>query len=194
MLRRRFFALLPALAWPAARGAGRAAGEPWELLRSGGHVILMRHAATVPGVGDPAGFTLADCGTQRNLSEEGRLDAGKVGAAFRRRAVPLGEVLSSRWCRCVDTAQLAFGRVQPATMLDSMFNDDRAARERKLAQLRTYLASRRAPGNTVLVTHDVNIRALVAQYVEPGSIVIASPAAGGELTIKAVATVADLIR
>lgn len=194
MLRRRFFALLPALALPAARGAGRTASGPWELLRSGRHVILMRHAATVPGIGDPTGFKLGDCATQRNLSDAGRIDAGNVGAAFRQHAVPVGEVLSSRWCRCVDTAQLAFGRVQPAAMLDSMFNDDGAARERKLAQLRTYLSARRAPGNTVLVTHDVNIRALVAQYVEPGSIVIASPAASGELRIEAVATVADLTR
>ena len=189
MLRRRFLALLPALALPAARGA-----SPWDLLQSGRHVVLMRHAATVPGIGDPPGFKLGACATQRNLSEAGRQDAANAGAAFKRHAAPLGDVLSSRWCRCVDTAQLAFGRVQPAAMLDSMFNDGQAARERKLAQLRTYLSGRRAPGNTVLVTHDVNIRALVAQYVEPGSIVIASPGTGGELSIEAVFTVADLTR
>jgi len=85
----------------------------WELLRGGGQVVLMRHAVTTPGVGDPSGFRLDDCATQRNLTDAGRDDARRVGAAFRTRGAPVGRVLSSPWCRCLETARLAFGGTSP---------------------------------------------------------------------------------
>ena len=188
MYRRHFLAALAACAAPVAT----AAQSPWPLLQRGGYVILMRHAATVPGIGDPPGFKLAACATQRNLSQAGRDDAARIGAAFRKHAVPVGPVLSSRWCRCLDTARLAFGRVEPSLMIDSMFEDDDAARERKLAQLRTYLAGYQDRGNLVLVTHDVNIRALVGKYVEQGDVVIAARSRDGALRIEAVVPVAQL--
>lgn len=188
MYRRHFLAALAASAMPVA-GAAQA---PWALLQPGGYVILMRHAATVPGIGDPPGFKLGACATQRNLSQAGRGDAARIGAALSRHAVPIGPVLSSRWCRCLDTARLAFGRVEPSAMIDSMFQDDEAARQRKLAQLRTYLAGYRDPGNLVLVTHDVNIRALVGKYVEQGDIVIAARRPDGSLRIEATIPVASL--
>ena len=82
----------------------------WRLLAKGGQVLVIRHGLTTPGVGDPAGFRLEDCATQRNLSDEGREEARMLGAAFKARKVPLGEILASPWCRCVETARLAFGR------------------------------------------------------------------------------------
>jgi phosphohistidine phosphatase SixA len=63
----------------------------------------MRHAVTTPGVGDPAGFRLDDCSTQRNLTDAGREDARRVGGTFRTRGIPVGRVLSSPWCRCLET-------------------------------------------------------------------------------------------
>lgn len=188
MYRRHFLAVLATCAAPVAR----ATQSPWNLLERGGYVILMRHAATVPGIGDPPGFRLGACATQRNLSQTGRDDAARIGAVFRRHAVPVGAVLSSRWCRCLDTARLAFGRGEPSAMIDSMFQDDEAARERKLAQLRTYLANYKDAGNLVLVTHDVNIRALVGKYVEQGEFVIASRRPDGALRIEATVPVAAL--
>lgn len=188
MDRRHFLAALAACAAPVAG----AATSPWPMLQRGGYVILMRHAATVPGIGDPPGFKLSICSTQRNLSQAGRADATRIGAAFRKHGVPLGPVLSSRWCRCVDTARLAFGRVEPSEMVDSMFQDEDAARERKLAQLRTYLAQYKDPGNLVLVTHDVNIRALVGKYVEQGDVVIATRSPDGALRIEATVPVEQL--
>ena len=188
MYRRHFLAALAACAAPVAS----AAQAPWPLLQRGGYVILMRHAATVPGIGDPLGFRLAECATQRNLSQAGRDDAVRLGAAMRKHTVPIGTVLSSRWCRCLDTARLAFGRVEPSPMIDSMFQDDEAARQRKLAQLRTYLAQHQEPGNLVLVTHDVNIRALVGKYVEQGDFIIAARNPDGALRIEATVPVASL--
>lgn len=188
MYRRHFLAALAACAAPVAK----AAQSPWPLLQRGGYVILMRHAATVPGIGDPPGFRLAACATQRNLSQVGRADAVRIGAALRKNAVPVGPVLSSRWCRCLDTARLAFGRVEASPMIDSMFQDDEAARARKLAQLRSYLARYKDAANLVVVTHDVNIRALVGQYVEQGEFVIAARRPDGGLVIEATVSPAQL--
>lgn len=176
MDRRLFLALSALSALPAT-----AQDSVWRRLARGGHVLLLRHAATVPGIGDPPGFQLAACATQRNLSAAGKADARRLGAAFRRENVPVAEVLSSRWCRCLDTARLAFGSVQPAPMIDSMFRDDDASRERKLAELRRYLSAFKGPGNLVLVTHDVNIRALVGQYVNQGDMVVAVANPDGSL-------------
>lgn len=176
MLRRRFLALSALLASGRLAAADR---DLWRRLQEGGHVLLIRHAATHPGVGDPPGFRLAVCGTQRNLSEQGRRDAQAIGAAFRKRGIPLGPVLSSRWCRCLDTARLAFGRVEEAPMLDSMFTDSEAAGRAKVREVLARVAAWHGGSgdkpNLVLVTHDVNIRALVNEYVAQGEIVAARP-------------------
>src|SRR5687767_12433478 len=84
----------------------------WRLLKAGGQVVLVRHAVTTAGVGDPPGMVLADCTTQRNLSDEGRAHARQLGEAFRARGVAVSHVYSSPWCRCLETARLAF-RTEP---------------------------------------------------------------------------------
>lgn len=144
----------------------------WQKLRAGGVTVLMRHAATTPGIGDPPGFTLNQCATQRNLSDKGRQDARAIGAAFKERGVNPGAVWSSRWCRCLDTAKLAFGRAEPEPSLDSMFEDDDKAASAKLRDLRARLAARRETTPLVLVTHDVNIRALTGASLAPGEMVL----------------------
>lgn len=173
MLRRSFMGMLALLGASPAGARDTDSEGLWRRLREGGHVVLIRHAATVPGVGDPENFQLGACATQRNLSDGGREDARRIGAAFRERAVPVSQVLSSRWCRCVDTAQLAFGRVRPETMVDSMFNDDDAERQSKVRALRAYLSTHKEPGNLVLVTHDINIRVLVGESLAQGEMVVA---------------------
>lgn len=146
----------------------------------------------MPGTGDPPGFQLDACATQRNLSAEGQEDARRLGAALRRHGVPVADVLSSRWCRCLDTARLAFGSVKPAPMLDSMFQDNDASRQRKLAELRRYLAAFKGPGNLVLVTHDVNIRALVGQYANQGDMLVAVANPDGSLRVTGALPIAGL--
>ena len=184
-MRRRLFLIGLTLAGaPALAGAMRST-DVWRLLRGGGHVILMRHAATVPGIGDPPGFVLGQCSTQRNLSSAGRADAQKIGQALQAQGVPIGAVLSSRWCRCLDTARLAFGRVEAAPMLDSMFREGPEAGAGKVRQVRAYLGALKAGGNTVLVTHDVNIQALVGQSVGQGEMVVAAVGPGGALQLVA---------
>ena len=139
MQRRDFLATSAlALTLPAA-GQAQTADTPatgfWDLLRAGGCVVLMRHAVTVAGVGDPPGFRLDDCSSQRNLSDAGRQQARALGEAFQRERVQLAEVRSSAWCRCVDTAQLAFGRHTVWAPLNSFFQvGDRAAQTRAVLQ------------------------------------------------------------
>lgn len=165
-------ALASAGAQAAAAGAELAEEALWNKLRSGGVMVLMRHAATNPGIGDPPDFSLGDCATQRNLSEAGRRQARAIGAAFTQHGVNPGAIWSSRWCRCLDTAKLAFGRAQPEPALDSMFNDDTAAANAKLRALRTRLTARRESAPLVLVTHDVNIRALTGASLAQGEMVL----------------------
>ena len=81
------------------------------LLRQGGVVAVFRHALA-PGTFDPTGFRLGDCGTQRNLNDEGRAQARRIGEWFQARQLQPSKVLSSPWCRCIDTARLAFGAPQ----------------------------------------------------------------------------------
>jgi broad specificity phosphatase PhoE len=172
----RLLALLPA-AWLALAASLHAAELPEDLLaalRQGGHALLIRHAQTEPGVGDPPGMRLDDCRTQRNLSAAGREQARGIGEALRARAIPVAEVRSSQWCRCLDTARLAFAghapvRVWPA--LNSFF-DDRSAEPASTRELRTAVASTSSTANVVWVTHQVNITALTGVVPAPGEIVI----------------------
>ncbi len=180
-MKRRIYLGLLILMMSSQTVAANASADLLRALRSGGHVILMRHAMTVPGIGDPAGFALGQCATQRNLSQAGRTDATRIGERFRQEDIAVAAVLSSRWCRCLDTAQLAFGRVEPAPMLDSMFVDEAGARDRKLAEVRAYLKSAKRAGNIVMVTHDVNIQALVGGHMSPGEMAVAAVEPNGAL-------------
>jgi broad specificity phosphatase PhoE len=155
----------------------------WRLLEGGGHVIILRHAATEPGLGDPPEFRIGECSTQRNLSEAGRDEARRLGAAFRARRVPVARVLASRWCRCAETARLAFGRAEAWPALDSFFADPPREPAQTAAVRR--LASEHLPdGNLVLVTHQVNITALTGIVPGPGELVVLTPGGDGTFTVR----------
>ena len=105
------------LAWPL-RAAAATDEEVAKLLREGGALIAFRHALA-PGTFDPPGFKPGVCSTQRNLSDEGRAQARRIGEWFGARGLKPARVRSSPWCRCLDTATLAFGRVEPWAALGS---------------------------------------------------------------------------
>ena len=173
----RFFAaLLLSLALPAQ------ASEPlWALLKGGGQVVLIRHTITTAGVGDPPGFRLDDCSTQRNLTGEGRGHAKRIGEAFRARAIPVERVLSSQWCRCVETAQLAFGKSEPSGALGNLFGrpENRAG---QIEQMKA-LAGELRTGNLVLISHGSTISALTGISPATGEMVIVTPQGGGKFTV-----------
>ena len=155
----------------------------WQLLRKGGQVLMIRHASTVPGVGDPEGFRLDDCATQRNLSAQGKAEARRVGNALRARAIPLAEVLASPWCRCIETAELAFDK-RPATWgaLGNLFGRREAA-DAQVAEMRKRIGAYRGRGNLVLVTHGSTTAALTGVSPAQGEIVVLTPQGGAQFRV-----------
>jgi phosphohistidine phosphatase SixA len=169
--RRGFLALAATLPWSIA--AAPREDATWEKLRRGGLVLFMRHAATEPGLGDPKGFRIGDCATQRNLSAQGREDARRVGARLREERVAIERVYTSPWCRCRDTAMEAFGRAEEWEPLSSFFDfPDREQEHTETVRKRVLAYGRKPPrGNVVMVTHNVNIAALTRQSVATGEMV-----------------------
>jgi len=149
-------------------------GNVWSRLRQADthYYVLMRHAIA-PGTGDPANFQLGDCSTQRNLSEEGRAQARRTGEEFKERNVTVKQVLSSEWCRCLDTAELmALGPVERFPALNSFFQN-RAKGPERTQQLREFMVKNRdESGVTLLVTHFVNISAIAGNGVSSGEMVV----------------------
>jgi hypothetical protein len=142
-----------ALAWPLWPAAA-ADDELARLLREGGALIAMRHALA-PGTFDPPGFKAGVCSTQRNLSDEGRAQARRIGEWFSARGLKPARVRSSPWCRCLDTAALAFGSVEPWAALGSPRGATESTNAQSLAELRRALAAASVPGKPfeVWVTH-----------------------------------------
>jgi len=177
----RLFAAVLAVAFIAS--AAHADDALWAQLAKGGNLVLMRHGLTSPGVGDPAGFKPGDCTTQRNLVDEGRAEAKRAGAAVKVRNVPIKEVRTSPWCRCIETARLAFGN-EPVvdTMLSNLFTDPHN-REAQVAAFRRFAATRPAGANIVLVTHGATIAAFTG--INPGTaeMVIVTPDGKGSFSV-----------
>lgn len=149
-----------------------------------GLTILYRHALA-PGTGDPAGFRLGDCSTQRNLSREGREQARDIGRQLVKERVPVTDVRSSRWCRARDTARLmSLGAVRPTPALDSVFTASsvRADRQRRQAE-RIIRAHAREQGVLVLVGHQVNITDLTGVVPTSGEGVVVRVGRSGELEV-----------
>ena len=162
----------------ALSSAARANDALWALLEKGGQVVLIRHGLTTPGVGDPAGFKPGDCITQRNLVDEGRREAERLGAALRAHKVPVARVLSSPWCRCLETARIAFG-IDPAVddALSNLF-DNSPNRDRQVAAFRKLVASAPKQGNLFLVTHGSTTAAFTGINQGTAEMVIVTPEGG----------------
>ena len=162
----------------SAGSASHASEEAaWEALRNGG-IALFRHA-NAPGTGDPPGMRLDDCSTQRNLDEEGRIQAKRIGEAFRSRNIQVGAVLTSEWCRATETAELAFpGNARMEPVFNSFFDDPRA-REPQTEAARRLLSSWQGPGALFISTHQVNITALTGLSLASGEGIVLEPGKDG---------------
>lgn len=154
----------------------------WAKLRDGTAVALMRHALA-PGTGDPDRFDVSDCTTQRNLDDRGRQQARVIGDVFRENGIEAATVLSSQWCRCIDTAQLlSLGDVQQFPALNSFF-EDRSTRDEQTAAVRDYLATEAIEGPLVLVTHQVNITALTGRFASSGEMIVITVGEDGSVDV-----------
>ena len=170
--------------WPTAWGASAQSTAPgmplaeqqfWRLARDGGNIFLMRHAQTVSGIGDPPGFRLDDCSTQRNLSEAGIAESQRLGQRFVQQQVPLHEVRSSAWCRCTDTARHAFDPHYTAHRVWAPLNSFFQGQGNAQQQTRQALAQARqlpAGHNWMWVTHQVNISGLTGRFASMGEVLL----------------------
>lgn len=159
-----------ALVLVSARGSANDAAALKPLEHPGTHAI-MRHALA-PGMGDPPGFRLDDCSSQRNLDDQGRAQARRLGEAFKATGIRFDKVLTSQWCRCRETAALLeMGTPSTFSGLNSFFQD-RSTAAAQTEQVRGFLRALPTDEKVLLVTHQVNITALTGRGVSSGEVLL----------------------
>ena len=143
-------------------------------LEEGGKLIFIRHAYA-PGSGDPDNFNLNDCSTQRNLSKEGQRQAKYIGEFFRNNKVKIDKVLSSEWCRCKETAKIAFKNFSTNSFLNSFYSSKFAKnKDKQVKALKEYIKKFKSDKNLVLVTHYVLISEILDYGPSSGEIVVSN--------------------
>ena len=143
-------------------------------LQKGGKLIFIRHA-TAPGGGDPDNFDINDCKTQRNLSDAGRIQSKKIGNFFKENKIPFSKVYSSEWCRCKETALLAFKKYETKNFLNSFFSQQFSNnREKQIIDFNKFIANWDQDQNLIFVTHYVVISEILKYGPSSGEIVISN--------------------
>ncbi len=165
----------------------------WSKLQQGGYVILMRHGpvdSMTHSTNPNADFD--NCVGQSNLSPQGQQEAALTGRAFKKRHIPIGEVLAGPYCRTQDTARIAFGKVQVWDALDlqTALPEDEAAKRAEAVSAR--IGQYKGRKNLVLVTHKPNIDALTLELVDPGTILILQPGGGSDFSVVGRIAIKDL--
>ena len=141
-------------------------------LKDGGKLIFIRHAYA-PGSGDPNNFDLENCSTQRNLSKEGREQSKKIGFFFKKNKIPIQKIISSEWCRCKETASIAFSNFQTKSFLNSFYSTKyQKNRDSQINQLKLYVKNWDRKKNLILVTHYVVISEILNYAPSSGEIVV----------------------
>ena len=137
-----------------------------------GKIIFIRHAYA-PGGGDPDGFDISNCASQRNLSKEGITQSKNIGKFFSENNIQIDKVLSSEWCRCKQTAKYAFNNYETKSFLNSFFSQKFAHnKDRQVKELKDYIINWEGKKNLILVTHYVVISETLNVSTSSGEIVI----------------------
>lgn len=157
------------LVWSLLLGTSVVQANDLSMLHEPGTALLIRHAIA-PGVGDPSGFILEACETQRNLSEQGRQQAQQIGEKLQSAEVNQAYIYSSRWCRCLETASmLDIGKVNALPALDSFFRSPYfTSKTTQTEQWRAHLMETRQQTPRIYITHQVNLSALLGGFTQPG--------------------------
>ena len=141
-------------------------------IEEGGKLIFIRHAYA-PGSGDPINFNLNDCSTQRNLNDEGREQSKHIGEFFKNNNVKIDKVLSSEWCRCKETAKIAFKNFSTNSFLNSFYSSKHSKnKDKQIKMLKNYVKEFKSNKNLILVTHYVLISEVLNYAPSSGEIVI----------------------
>ena len=141
-------------------------------LKNGNKLIFIRHAYA-PGGGDPKNFDIIDCSTQRNLDERGKKQAKKIGDFFTKNQISFDRVYSSEWCRCKDTAKIAFREYEAKNFLNSFFSYKFSInKNEQMKNLKKFVKNYPNPKNIIFVTHYVVITEALNYAPASGEIVI----------------------
>jgi broad specificity phosphatase PhoE len=141
-------------------------------LKKGGKIIFIRHAYA-PGGGDPNNFDINDCDTQRNLNDEGRLQSKKIGDFFKKNEISIEKVYSSEWCRCKETASIAFRSFETKNFLNSFFSERFAKnRENQVENFNKFINNWDGKQNLIFVTHYVVISEILNYAPASGEIIV----------------------
>jgi broad specificity phosphatase PhoE len=178
---RRWSWLLIVVACSVVAPPALATDAVWDALRAPGSVVVLRHSYA-PGGFDPPDARLDDCSTQRNLDEQGRAQAVRIGEAFKQHGIEVGKVLSSPRCRCMDTGRLAFGRAEAWNVLQGSLGDA-DLRRRLVAQIKDVMAAHRDGPPLVLVTHGSVVSELTGLNIRMGSFVALRRGADGQHSV-----------
>ena len=142
-------------------------------LEEGGKLIFIRHAYA-PGSGDPKNFNLNDCSTQRNLNDSGRVQSKNIGNFFSKNNIEINKVYSSEWCRCKETASIAFERFETKKFLNSFYSSQFAKnRKKQVKEFQEFINNWDKKENLIFVTHYVFISEILNYAPASGEIVIA---------------------
>ena len=142
------------------------------LLQDGNKIIFIRHAYA-PGTGDPKNFKINDCSTQRNLNNEGIIQSKKIGDFFLKNRIQIDKVLSSEWCRCKDTAKLAFNEYSTFNALNSFYDPRfKNNKDKQISELKDYINNWKSKKNLVLITHFVIISEIFNVSAKSGEIIV----------------------
>ena len=141
-------------------------------LKKGGKIIFIRHAYA-PGGGDPNNFDINDCDTQRNLNDVGRLQSKKIGDFFKKNEISIEKVYSSEWCRCKETASIAFRSFETKNFLNSFFSERFAKnRENQVENFNKFINNWDGKQNLIFVTHYVVISEILNYAPASGEIIV----------------------
>ena len=141
-------------------------------LQKGGKLIFIRHAYA-PGSGDPDNFDINNCGTQRNLSKSGRIQAKKIGDFFKINKIFISKVYSSEWCRCKETAFIAFKNFETKNFLNSFFSAQFINNKKnQIVNFEKFIKNWDEDQNIVFVTHYVVISEILNYAPSSGEIIV----------------------
>ena len=167
----------------------------WSKLKQGGYVVVVRHGPTdtmTHSTHPRAEFE--NCVGQNNLSPEGQAEAARIGRAFKKKRIPIGEVLSGPYCRVQDTARIAFGKVRVWEALDLQTSLPEEEAVKRNLEVAARVGAHQGKKNLVLVTHQPNIDALTLELIEPGTALILKPEGGSGFSVVDRITQEDLPR
>ena len=141
-------------------------------IQKGGNLIFIRHAYA-PGNGDPDNFDINDCSTQRNLSDSGKVQSKKIGKFFEENNILVDLVISSEWCRCKETALIAFNNFKTKNFLNSFYSAKFEKNKKlQMKNLKKYVDNLNDDKNLVLITHFVVISSILNIASSSGEIIV----------------------